>query len=89
LPPGGYDLLFEGEAFLPNKAEFLQVEAAKIYVRDFSQYLGGILFVPIWGTSLLEVKPEAAADIVGAQHIGEEPTYYNSKYRCRSLKAVD
>lgn len=87
LPPGGYSLLFKGDMFLPNRYEYLQVEAGSIHIREFNQILGGFLFIPLWGAKLETVSIADAKPQIELLRVGQDSTYQNSQYRCKSLEA--
>ena len=86
LPAGKYDITYRADLLSPNKQEFLTAEAGGIYVRDFSQHVFALPpFIFLSSSTLKERDLKVAKELIAAKHIGSEPEYIDSRYRCRSL----
>lgn len=86
LPPDTYNLTFVGDLIVPNKSEFIKVEAGNIYIRSFKQMIGSILlYIPLVASNLSEVELKEAKEKIEILRIGEDEIYQKSRFRCRKI----
>lgn len=87
LAPGSYEIEYRGEAFIPDKTEFLVAKPGEIHVRDFQQYALSALFLRSDASILRKVEIDEARHLMAVRKIGPDSTYAKSKFRCKSISS--
>jgi len=86
LPPGKYEIVYGADMLPADKGEIIEAKARDILVRDFVQSMTSIVSTSISYSSIDQIDPETARNLVSSKRIGVEQAYAAARFRCRQIK---